>query len=247
MMRHSPMAPVLGLCRDPFKGLTEALRVVVVLSLVGCANGCNPQERIARVPVAGHLIEFRSLESLGRTRMEVPGEQDFYMRHYRALWDKGANRGQELVVLSATGSGLFGDVYQVQVFDRHGCKLRDGFVTTWRGQFPYCLVEVNASCDVLPEEYRNRWILAVGFIDAGRPFNPAKPIDLRGGVHAPENAAALVDVEPVIWRGDYYGGTFKQGGVGMLHDCSNIRSRLAERVLEGHAYRSLGDRVGAGG
>lgn len=237
------LSAAFGPSRGRFEKVPRVARRVIILLLLGYANGCTHPEHVARVSVPGGSVDFRGADSVGRMRMLVPGEDDFSMRQYRALWDRGPDLGEQLVVLSARGSGLFGEEYQLRVFNRRGRMLREGVVTTWRGEFPYCLVEVNTSCKVLPEDYKGRWILAVGFVDQKSPFDPSGPIDLRG-VHAPEDAAAPVDVEPVVWGEDYYGKKFTHG-VGMLLHCPEIRSRLAEPMLSGHPYRSFGTREDA--
>jgi hypothetical protein len=234
------LSAVLGPSRRRPRKVPRGMRCVIILSLIGCAIGCTHAEHVARVSVAGRSVDFRGAESVGRVRMLVPGEDDFSMRQYRALWDRGPDLGEQLVVLSARGSGLFGEEYQLRVFDRRGRMLREGIVTTWRGQFPYCLVEVNTSCKVLPDDYKDRWILAVGFVDPKKPFDPSGTIDLRGA-DAPEDAVARVDVEPVVWGEDYFGKKFTHG-VGMLLHCPEIRWRPAERALSSHIYRSVGTR-----
>jgi hypothetical protein len=193
------------------------------------------RQRFPTVEFLDEQLDFRGNESARRERMEVPDEDRFEWPVYQALWDPGDSGEPLLVIMTASQNKLFGQRFIVSVYDRAGRLRKEGIVTSWDGQIPYCLVEVRAGCEVLPAKYRNHWILAVGFVSHDEPFDAAAPLCLWAGGRDPETAADS-NIEPVEWMEDYHGNQFTRG-VGMLGHCPDVEVRLAERALAGRAFR----------
>jgi hypothetical protein len=118
---------------------------------------------------------------------------------YRALWiDNGRCR---LVAMRENPNHLFGDTYDVVLFDSDGTILRVGEVRTYNGHTPYGLFEVKRE-NIGKPQGGDAWELAVGFARKGAVYTAAEPFKVEDGTNSEdaEQGGNWLSLEPVGWK-----------------------------------------------
>lgn len=80
---------------------------------------------------------------------------------YRTIWRR--SDANVLVCLRDHEIELFGTPYDVAIVNTNLQVVRWGEITASQDDTPYCIAEVMTADERLPEELRNKWLLAVGF------------------------------------------------------------------------------------
>lgn len=103
---------------------------------------------------------WREAQGVSPKRM-VSSESDNEWTLYRTIWKKADD--DYLVCLRYPGCELGGTPYDVAVFNADMTIIRRGHVCARQDDTPYCIAEVMTGDEILPEQLRNKWLLAVGF------------------------------------------------------------------------------------
>jgi hypothetical protein len=210
------------------KGMT-CTAIYFALACMGCAS------RTDHVNVFDRSIPWSSPTSKAQNRMMVvlPKEDPSANGGFRsALWDTGDK--PKLAAIENSHVLLFGAWWLVAIVDKDGQIEKEGRLECEIDAIPYCLLEVKTDSRLVPLEYRNRWILAVGLISKYTKslFDPKKPVRFYSfnGPDKPDKNFSWIDVEPVEWESEHKG---IQLGLGILGQDKQAKCevRFAERVM----------------
>lgn len=152
---------------------------------------------------------------------------------YVAVWDR--EHDPVLVVVTQFPADLFGAMWVVEVFAADGRRVAKGWMRTQQTETPFGLFEVRSHSPNLPEEYRDRWILAVGLCHPKSTLNQKRPLEFDGGPttgaeRADQDYTNLLSLEPVRW-GDDDNNLFKFGVGSLYHDDPGRQVRQVESTL----------------
>ncbi len=117
---------------------------------------------------------------------------------YRALWNE--NGRCRLVAMRENPNHLFGDTYDIVLFDSDGTIIRMGEVRTYNGYIPYGLFEVEGKIGK-PKD-GDAWELAVGFAPKGAANTATDPFKVEDGANSEdaEQGGNWLSLEPVGWK-----------------------------------------------
>lgn len=163
---------------------------------------------------------------------------------YRTVWKRAD--ADFLVCLRYPGAEGFGTPYDVAIVNTNMQIIRHGEITASQNDTPYCIAEVMANDEALPEELRNKWLLAVGFWE-NRHQEYQRMIHAGGATNSPQNVKAIIEKPPsgfyfelVRWNDDSVKPKYGSGNLRYVHKLkirwiergSNLLSRATQDLKE---------------
>ena len=207
------------------------MRILVATAVLASLLSCRPA--LAQLFSGKNAVFSREVwqtaEGILPWRMLSPtGKAQFPL--YRTVWKRAD--ADFLVCLRYPGMEMFGTPYDVAIVNTNMQIIRHGEITAYQNDTPYCVAEVMANDEQLPEELRNKWLFAVGFWE--RHFQQRMRLVREGGAtNPPANVNAILAMLPsefyfelVRWDDDPVKPKY---GAGNLLDIPKLKIRWIER------------------
>jgi hypothetical protein len=149
---------------------------------------------------------------------------------YCTLWKQDGE--SVLVCLRYPGLELFGTPYDVAILNTNMQITRQGEITAYQDDTPYCIAEVTTDDKELPEGLRGKWLLSVGFWE-NHFQERMRMMEEKGATNSPAVIKAAIEKLPsefyfelVRWKDDPVQPKY---GAGNLVRVSNLQIRWIEQ------------------
>jgi hypothetical protein len=205
--------------------------IIGVIIACGCSNHiAKDVDAHATVRCQGMFLSWIAPTSLRQNRMAVKADDsktsiNSFTQYYRAVWN--TRDPLRLVVIVPRAAQLHGIEYDVWLVSRQGDLLRSGVLFSENWEWPYCLVEINASQTATLPANRSNCVLGVALLNNEVRFDPSRPT-FFGQAVVINGLDNVLRVEPIRWN-DETG--IELADLSRVVNSNHVRIRPAEIAL----------------